>query len=193
MSIARIVMAGAVLAAGCGSSEAKPGVAVTASSGSVASVPSVNTGGRVSGTITGARSGNVETRDVSFCATSVTAGQTKMEIFALAANNEAWGVRVTSSRGMPAVGDHVIDSTDYKSIGAGLVDKTTGKAIGDWQQYKAKSGTVTITRADTARVIGSYRFTATPTSPAADGPTVSTDGTFDAPMATNCQRTKVMK
>ena len=191
---ARIVLVVAVaFAAGCGSSDAQPRAPEGIPNAPVSNVASVNTGGRVSATFTGGKTATAEMHDVSFCNTSVKAGTMSMEIFALAANNASWGVNISSSRGMPAVGEHVIDRTNYKSIGAGLVDKTTGKTSSEWQQYKAMAGTITVTRADSVRVVGSYHLSASPTSPVATGVPVVSDGTFDAPEATNCSRAKVMK
>ena len=62
-------------------------------------------------------------------------------------------------------------------------------------QTPKANGQVVYTRnvGATPGLIGSYRFTASSTSLAVEGPSVSIDGTFDAPLATNCQRTKVMK
>lgn len=187
------VVASSVIIAGCGSSDAQPRAPEGIPKGPVTNVASVNTGGRVSATITGGKTATAEMHDVSFCNSSVKAGNMSMEIFALAANDASWGFSIGNASGMPTVGEHVVDSTNYKGISASLVDKTTGKTSAEWQQYKAMSGSITVTRADSVRVVGSYHVRASPTSPSTSGAPVVSDGTFDAPIATSCARTKVMK
>ena len=188
-----LVVAGGVIIGGCGSSDAQPRLPEGIPKGPLSNAASVNTGGRVSATITGGTMATAEMHDVAFCNSSVKAGNMSMEIFALAANDASWGFSIGNARGMPTVGEHVIDSTNYQGISASLVDKTTGKTSAEWQQYKAMSGTITVTRADSVRVVGSYHLSATPTSPSTARARVESDGTFDAPIATSCARTKVME
>lgn len=143
----------------------------------------IDTGGRVQGTVSGARSGSTAMTDVSFCVTDVSAGSIAMKIFALAANNRDWALNITNTQGMPTVGEHQVDPA---GVDGGIIDKSTGDQPSEWQQYKTTGGTVTFTAADAQHVAGSYKLTGTPSYPKSSGPAVTMEGTFDAPPARDC-------
>jgi hypothetical protein len=155
---------------------------------SVAAVLTIASGGRVSMTITGAKSGSVEMRDAGFCNTSASLGRTTMHIFAFTANNSEWAVTIGSTNGMPKAGSHKIAPSHPAdvTVTARLIDKTVGKSASEWVRYEASAGTVTFSRVDSTHVAGSFRFTAKPTWPAPGGKAVTADGTFDGSPADGC-------
>ncbi|MDB4907730.1 MAG: hypothetical protein JWO05_2514 [Gemmatimonadetes bacterium] len=139
-------------------------------------------GGRVSMTLSGGKSGSVEMHDGGFCTTSATFGKMTISVFAFAANNEQWAVKIASSKGAPTSGSHVIGDG---VVTAGVTDKTTGKEPVRWTRYEATEGTVTFSRIDATHVTGSFKFSAAAKGGA--GKVVRAEGTFDAGQAAGCE------
>lgn len=146
----------------------------------------IDTGGNVEASVSGGKTGNARMTDVTFCITRASVGTMKMDVFALAGNNDKWAISIGYAKGMPALGEHKFDPAIVGGLNASLIDKSTGKAPSEWQQYNATSGTLTLTAADAKHVAGSYEFTASPSYPSTTGAPVSVKGTFDAPPAANC-------
>ena len=87
---------------------------------------------------------------------------------------------------MPKTGGHAIGPSG-DGVAAGLIDKTTGKTPSEWVRYEGNSGTVTLSRADSTHVAGSFKFSANQSWPAAPGgKPVSADGTFEATVTEGC-------
>lgn len=139
-------------------------------------------GGKVSLTLSGAKSGTFTMTEAGFCNTSVTFGKMTIHAFGFGSNNAQWAVTIATSTGMPKVGTNVISS----AVTATLIDKTSGKEPKDQQRYEARDGTVTFTRSDAGGVAGTFAFNAVASQPARDGKVVSAKGTFEGAEAAQC-------
>lgn len=139
-------------------------------------------GGRVSMTLSGGKTASVEMHDAGFCTTSATFGKMTINVFAFAATNAQWAVKIESSKGAPTSGSHTIGDG---VLTAGVTDKTTGKEPVQWTRYEATEGTVTFSRIDATHVTGSFKFAAK--ARGAGGKTVTAEGTFDAGQAAGCE------
>lgn len=153
----------------------------------LATLSLLTTGGRISMTLSGAKTAAVEIRDAGFCVTDASLGRTTMHMFAFAGNNPAWGLTISSSNGMPGVGDHVVDPASSQAVRAGLIDKSSGADRAGWERYTATGGNVTISRADAGHVAGSFKFTARPLGAPTSAPTVTAEGTFEATPTDGCE------
>lgn len=118
----------------------------------------------------------------NFCVKSVST----LKVFALQHEVGTRAVSITTTGGLIAVGEHAIDAKNPEGVGASIVDRSTGTQPSEWQQYKAMSGTITITAADAKHVAGSYDFSAAPSYPKTTGDAVMIKGTFDAPPSASC-------
>jgi hypothetical protein len=148
------------------------------------------TPGRVSMAVSGAKAGSVEMRDAGFCVTERIVGSQTYKIFAFVGNNAEWSVSITSLRGLPAIGPHVVSPTKPLGVTARFIDKATSKDPAQQSRYDAMEGTVTMARSDSTHIAGSYRLTAKHAYPAAAEKTVIVDGTFDAGLSPSCSKTK---
>jgi len=131
-----------------------------------------NAGGPFDIVVTGSKSGSVSGRDASFCV--ATMGD--MKILALSLVETKWAISISGMGERPAVGLHTLTSTITKGLTADLTDKTTGPKPVDWVHSQLKSGTLTITRSDESKLIGSYDIVTTPTK----GGELKAKGKFEA-------------
>lgn len=141
-------------------------------------------GGKVSLTLSGAKSGTFAMTEGGFCNTSATFGKLTIHAFGFASNNSQWSVSIASSTGMPKTGVNAIG----EKVTATLIDKTTGKEPQSWQRYEARDGSVTFTRAEDGGVAGTFAFSAVAASPSRDGKVVMAKGTFEGGEAAGCAR-----
>lgn len=109
--------------------------------------------------VTGGKTARVTGRDASFC---VSGGSTR--VFALSLVESKWAVSIAALGDRPAVGAHVMGRDITRELTADLTDKTTGARPTDWVHSDLKSGTLTITRSDSAKLIGTFELIATPGS-----------------------------
>lgn len=137
-----------------------------------AAVGGTNAPGPFEINVTGSKTASVLGRDASFCVT--TSGETK--VFALSLVQTKWAVSIGGMGDRPVVGAHVMGTDMTKGLTADLTDKTTGPKSSDWVHSELKSGTVTITRSDDAKLVGTYEFVATPST----GGEWHAKGTFQA-------------
>lgn len=107
--------------------------------------------------VTGGKTASASGRDASYC---VSGGSTK--VFALSLVAPAWAVSIMAMGDRPGVGVHVMGPDITKDLTADLTDKTTGGSPADWVHSDLKTGTLTITRSDSSRLIGTYELIATP-------------------------------
>lgn len=120
---------------------------------------SANANGPFDIAVTGTKTASVTGRDASYC---VSGGST--QVFALSLVESTWAVSIAAMGDRPGVGVHVLGPDITKQLTADLTDKTVGAGPADWVHSDLKSGTLTVTRSDSARLIGTYEFTATPKS-----------------------------
>lgn len=142
--------------------------------------------GRVSMTVSGAKSGSVEMRDAGFCVATARLGKETMRIFSFAANNATWGLVIGSTTGMPGASTRMIGATHPRGVTARLIDKTSAKRSSEWTRYEALEGTVTFSRADSAHVSGSFSFKGHASWPRTNTGSIRADGTFDAAPGAGC-------
>lgn len=147
---------------------------------------SAGAGGRVSMTLSGARSGSVEMRDAGFCVRTGTRGRTVMHLFTVSASNKEWTLTIGSTNGMPASRTHKIDGSHPGGVTARLVDRESSATPALAVRYEASTGTVTFSHVDSAHVAGSFKFTGRPAWPAPDNKALTADGTFDALALERC-------
>lgn len=107
--------------------------------------------------VTGDKTANVSGRDATFC---VSDGSTR--VFALSLVERTWAVSIMAMGDRPGVGVHAMGGNITKALTADLTDKTTGARPGDWVHSDLSSGTLTITRSDSAQLAGTYELIATP-------------------------------
>lgn len=141
-------------------------------------------GGKVSLTLSGAKSGTFTMTEAGFCNTSATFGKMTIHAFGFGSNNSQWAVTIASSTGMPKVGANAIGS----AVTATLIDKTSGKEPKDQQRYEARDGMVTFTRSDAGGVAGTFAFNALASGPARNGKVLTAKGTFEGGVAQGCER-----
>lgn len=163
-------------------------VACVALAATVGGARALVAAGRVSMTLSGAKSASVEMRDAGYCVTTAARGKTTMHVFAVSASNKAWAVTIGSTSGLPAARSHTIDVAHTGGVTARLVDRESASTPDLAVRYEASAGTVTFSRVDSAHVAGSFKFTARPAWPAPEGKTLTADGTFDAPALEHCAR-----
>jgi hypothetical protein len=144
-----------------------------------------DTGGQLTGEITGGKSAHIDIHDIGYCVSKGPAGSS-IEVFALAGNDPKWSVSISSLKGMPALGTHEVAEGSMSAFTVHVVDKSTGTEPSAWQRYHASSGSVTISKTAEARVEGTLTVQAAPQSPQTGGPTIDVTANFAAPQAPNC-------
>jgi hypothetical protein len=107
--------------------------------------------------VAGDKTASAAGRDASYC---VSSGSTR--VFALSLVSPTWAVSIMTMGDRPGVGAHKMGPDMMKQLTADLTDKTVGKGPADWVHSDLKSGTLTITRSDSARLTGTYELIATP-------------------------------
>ncbi len=107
--------------------------------------------------VTGGKTASASGRDASYC---VSSGSTK--VFALSLVAPTWAVSIAAMGDRPGVGVHVMGPDITRDLTADLTDKTTGGGPADWVHSDLKTGTLTVTRSDSAKLIGTYELIATP-------------------------------
>ena len=107
--------------------------------------------------VSGAKTANVAGRDASFC---VSSGSTR--VFALSLVATQWAVSIAAMGDRPGVGAHAMGPNITKELTADLTDKTVGSGPAEWVHSDLQSGTLTITRSDSLKLIGTYELIAMP-------------------------------
>lgn len=156
--------------------------ACTPESGSTRTGTFLDNAGFLAAEIGGPKSDSMHTRDASFCHNSLNG----MDIFAFTANNDAWGIAISSIKGLPSRGKHLVSPDILEDFTAEVVDKTAAPLMSGWQRYEAQSGEVEITGASEQKVSGRYHFVATPTAPKSTGGEMRVNGKFEASKAQRC-------
>lgn len=159
-SVTAFVAAMSVLAVACknsANSEAQQGVPSQSEVARGLASGGANANGPFDIAVTGDKTADVSGRDASYC---VTSGSTK--VFALSLVAPTWAVSIMAMGDRPGVGVHVMGPDITKDLTADLTDKTTGGSPADWVHSDLKTGTLTVTRSDSAKLIGIYELIATP-------------------------------